>query len=102
MTMSKVKPYNVEDAEKSPIVAEPAVAYGTSINSVQTLRDRIVDAVNQTDDKSRLTECLETLCATAMPCVYTDEEFELLLQKALKGPFVSSDEVEKIFEKWDC
>lgn len=55
--MSKVKPYNVEDAEK---------------------------------------------LLTKLPCVYTDEEFEFLLQKALKDSFVSNDEVEKIFEEWDC
>ena len=102
MSMSKVKPYNVEDSEKLPVAAEPVVVYETPISHMQALRNRIVEAVNRTNDEMRLVECLETLCTDKQPCVYTDEEFEMLLQKALKGPFVSNDEVEKDFEEWDC
>lgn len=62
--MSKVKPYNVEDSEKLPVAAEPVVVYETHISHMQALRNRIVEAVNRTNDEMRLVECLETLCTT--------------------------------------
>jgi len=35
-----------------------------------------------------------------MPCTYTDEEFEQILQEAEKGPYVSDDVVKQMFASW--
>ena len=73
--MKKIKTYQNPESSAS-IAAEPVAAYGYSPNHVQALRDRIIDAINETDDEERLMECVEILHADTMPCVYTDEEFE--------------------------
>lgn len=36
----------------------------------------------------------------SMPCSYTDEEFEQILQEAEKGPYVSDEVVRKMFAAW--
>lgn len=89
--------------ESEPLMAsEPAAAYGYTPSHVQALRNRIVDAVNETDDEERLMECLEMLHASTMPCVYTDEEFEKVVREALTDFCVENEEVERMFEDWEC
>ena len=87
--------------ESEPLMAsEPAAAYGYSPSHVQALRNRIVDAVNETDDEERLMECLEMLHASTMPCVYTDEEFEKVLEESEKSGYVTHEEALRYFAKW--
>ena len=97
--MKKAKPYQTSSQEPL-IAAEPVAAYGYSPNHVQTLRDRIVDAVNETDDEERLMECIELLYADTMPCVYTDEEFEEELRLSEGSGTISHEEALKYFAQW--
>lgn len=99
--MKKAKPYQTFSQEPL-IAAEPVAAYGYSPNHVQTLRDRIVDAVNETDDEERLMKCMELLYADTMPCVYTDKEFEKIVRQALTDSWMENGDVERIFEEWEC
>lgn len=94
--MKKEKTYNQPD-EPMPVVAEPIAAYGCVASNVQTLRSRIVDAVNRTEDEDRLMECMEMLYADTMPCVYTDEEFEKVLEESEKSGTITHEEVLKYF-----
>ena len=98
--MKKEKLYKNELPQEPPIVAEPIATYGYAIDSVQTLRSRIVDAVNETKDEDLLMECLELLHADTMPCVYTDEEFEKVLEESDSSGYVSHEEALKYFAKW--
>lgn len=99
--MKKIKTYQNPESSAS-IAAEPVAAYGYSPNHVQALRNRIVDAVNETDDEERLMECMEILHADTMPCVYTDEEFEKIVRRALTDSWMENEDVERIFEEWEC
>ncbi|MBQ9641020.1 MAG: hypothetical protein IJV06_05625 [Bacteroidaceae bacterium] len=36
----------------------------------------------------------------SMPCTYTDEEFELVLQEAEQGPYVPDEVVKGMFAAW--
>lgn len=99
--MKKAKPYQTVSQEPL-IAAEPVAAYSYAPSSVQALRNRIVDAVNETDDEERLMECMELLHADTMPCVYTDEEFEKIVRRALTDSWMENEDVERIFEEWEC
>ena len=99
--MKKIKTYQNPESSAS-IAAEPVAAYGYSPNHVQALRNRIVDAVNETDVEERLMECMEILHADTMPCVYTDEEFEKIVRRALTDSWMENEDVERIFEEWEC
>lgn len=94
-----MKTYQNPESSAS-IAAEPVAAYGYSPNHVQALRDRIVDAVNETDDEERLMECMEILHADTMPCVYTDEEFEEELRLSEGSGTISHEEALKYFAQW--
>ena len=94
-----MKTYQIPETPTS-IAAEPAAAYGYTPNYVQALRNRIVDAVNETDDEERLMECMELLHADTMPCVYTDEEFEKVLEESEKSGYVTHEEALRYFAKW--
>lgn len=67
---------------------------------MMALRNRIVDAVNETKDENLLMECLELLHADAMPCVYTDEEFDKVLEESERSGCVSHEEALQYFAKW--
>ena len=97
--MKKIKTYQNPESSAS-IAAEPVAAYGYNPNHVQTLRNRIVDAVNETDDEERLMECVEILHADTMPCVYTDEEFEEELRLSEASGTISHEEALKYFAQW--
>lgn len=99
--MKKIKTYQNPESSAS-IAAEPVAAYGYSPNHVQALRNRIIDAINETDDEERLMECMEILHADTMPCVYTDEEFEKIVKQALTDSWMENEDVERIFEEWEC
>ena len=99
--MKKIKTYQNPESSAS-IAAEPVAAYGYSPNHVQALRNRIIDAINETDDEERLMECMEILHADTMPCVYTDEEFEKIVRRALTDSWMENEDVERIFEEWEC
>ena len=99
--MKKIKTYQNPESSAS-IAAEPVAAYGYSPNHVQALRDRIIDAINETDDEERLMECVEILHADTMPCVYTDEEFEKIVRRALTDSWMENEDVERIIEEWEC
>ena len=96
-----MKTYQNPESSAS-IAAEPVAAYGYAPSSVQALRNRIVDAVNETDDEERLMKCMELLYADTMPCVYTDEEFEKIVRRALTDSWMENEDVERIFEEWEC
>lgn len=96
-----MKTYQIPESSAS-IAAEPTAAYEYPSNSVQALRNRIVEAVNETDDEERLMECMELLYADTMPCVYTDEEFEKIVRQALTNSWMENEDVERIFEEWEC
>ncbi len=98
--MKKEKLYKNDLTQEPPIAAEPVATYGYTIDSVQTLRSRIVDAVNETKDEDLLMECLELLHADTMPCVYTDEEFEEELRLSEASGSLSHEEALKYFAKW--
>ena len=97
--MKKIKTYQNPESSAS-IAAEPVAAYGYSPNHVQALRDRITDAINETDDEERLMECMEILHADTMPCVYTDEEFEEELRLSEASGTISHEEALKYFAQW--
>lgn len=97
--MKKIKTYQNPESSAS-IAAEPVAAYGYSPNHVQALRDRIIDAINETDDEERLMECMEILHADTMPCVYTDEEFEEELRLSEASGTISHEEALKYFAQW--
>ena len=97
--MKKIKTYQNPESSAS-IAAEPVAAYGYSPNHVQALRDRIIDAINETDDEERLMECVEILHADTMPCVYTDEEFEEELRLSEASGTISHEEALKYFAQW--
>ena len=97
--MKKIKTYQNPESSAS-IAAEPVAAYGYSPNHVQALRDRIIDAINETDDEERLMECMEILHADTMPCVYTDEEFEEELCLSEASGTISHEEALKYFAQW--
>lgn len=100
--MKKEKTYQIPE-EPISIAAEPMTAYGyTKTGCVQTLRNRIVNVVNETDDENQLMECLEMLHAKTMPCIYTDKEFEKIVRKALTDSMLENKEVEHLFEEWEC
>lgn len=94
-----MKTYQNPESSAS-IAAEPVAAYGYSPNHVQALRDRIIDAINETDDEERLMECMEILHADTMPCVYTDEEFEEELRLSEASGTISHEEALKYFAQW--
>ena len=98
--MSKVKPYKIEEAEGTLVASEPVAEYGYTVNPVQALRNRIVGAVNETEDETLLMECLELLHADTMPCVYTDDELEEELRLSEASGTVSHEEALKYFAKW--
>ena len=97
--MKKMKTYQNPENSTS-IAAEPTATYGYTPNHVQALRNRIVDAVNETDDEERLMECMELLHADTMPCVYTDEEFEEELRLSEASGTISHEETLKYFAQW--
>lgn len=97
--MKKIKTYQNPESSAS-IAAEPVAAYGYSPNHVQALRNRIIDAINETDDEERLMECMEILHADTMPCVYTDEEFEEELRLSEASGTISHEEALKYFAQW--
>ena len=97
--MKKIKTYQNPESSAS-IAAESVAAYGYSPNHVQALRDRIIDAINETDDEERLMECMEILHADTMPCVYTDEEFEEELRLSEASGTISHEEALKYFAQW--
>ena len=97
--MKKINTYQNPESSAS-IAAEPVAAYGYSPNHVQALRDRIIDAINETDDEERLMECVEILHADTMPCVYTDEEFEEELRLSEASGTISHEEALKYFAQW--
>lgn len=97
--MKKIKTYQNPESSAS-IAAEPVAAYGYSPNHVQALRDRIIEAINETDDEERLMECMEILHADTMPCVYTDEEFEEELRLSEASGTISHEEALKYFAQW--
>ena len=99
--MKKMKTYQNPENSTS-IAAEPTATYGYTPNHVQALRNRIVDAVNETNDEERLMECMELLHADTMPCVYTDEEFEEIVRQALTDSWMENEDVERIIEEWEC
>lgn len=98
--MKKEKPYSAVLPQEPSIAAEPVATYGYTTNSVQALRNRVVDAVAEIKDENLLMECLELLHADTMPCVFTDEEFEEELRLSEASGTVSHEEALEYFAKW--
>lgn len=97
--MKKEKEYKIVE-HSSSAAAEPVAGYGCAVSHVQALRSRIVDAVNETDDETRLMECLEMLHESSMPCVYTDEEFGEEIRMSEASGNMSHEDVLKYFAEW--
>ena len=93
--MEKEDTYKSIDCDSS-VAEEPVAAYGR----MEALRSRIVKAVNEMDDEDRLMECLQVLHVDTMPCVYTDEEFEKVLEESERRGYVTHEDALRYFAQW--
>ena len=80
-------------------VSEPVVAYNTAY--LQGLRNRLIALIDQTSDERKLQDCLDLLQAKKpMPCMFTEEELDAVIDSAEKEGFASREEVDMMFTKW--
>lgn len=78
--------------------SEPAMVYNTA--HLQGLKNRLINLIGQMDDERRLQDCLAILQAKPMPCMFTEEELDAVIESAEKEGFASQEEVDKMFSKW--
>ncbi len=78
-------------------VSEPVVAYNTA--HLQGLRNRLIALIDQTSDERKLQDCLDLLQAKKpMPCMFTEEELDAVIDSAEKEGFASREEVDITFQ----
>ena len=79
-------------------VSEPIATYNTP--ELQRLKNRLIGLIDQTNDERKLQDCLNFLQAKPMPCMFTEEELDQVIESAEKEGLASQDEVDKMFSKW--
>lgn len=79
-------------------VSESVVAYQSSY--LQSLKNKLVASIDQTNDEEKLQQCLELMYVDSMPCVFTDEEFKRELKESEASGNASDEEVRAMFAKW--
>ncbi|WP_455590544.1 hypothetical protein [Bacteroides sp.] len=79
-------------------VSESSVAYQSTY--LQSLKNRLITFIDETNDQDKLEQCLELLYADSMPGVYTDEEFTEVLKRSEASGNASEEEVKAVFAKW--
>lgn len=90
-----------EHIENEPVMAGDTVAAYNSSCDIVSLRNHILDLVNNTEKIDKLEECLGILTSDEMPGIYSDEEFKKEVELAEKDGFVSDEEFKRTcFEKW--
>lgn len=84
--------------EEKNIVSEPSVQYVPQ-TEVAVLRKKLHDKINCIDDAKLLANCLSML-SSLMPCLFSDEEFNIEIEESEKSGFVTNEEAKRIFAKW--
>lgn len=79
-------------------VSEPAAIYNAS--HLQSMKDRLINLINGIDDERKLQRCLELLGARPMPCRFTEDELDVVIESAEREGFASQEEVDNMFAKW--
>ena len=80
-------------------VSEPVIAYNTA--NLQGLKNQLIGIIDQTHDERKLQDCLDLLQAKKpMPCMFTEEELDAVIDSAEKEGFASREEVDMMFTKW--
>lgn len=80
-------------------VSEPAVAYN-SVPELQSLKSRLISAIDKVNDKETLLECLELLDDSPMPCMFTDEELDEEIRLSEASGFITQEEFLAELAKW--
>jgi hypothetical protein len=70
------------------------------LSELQGLKNRLIAAIDNTDDIEKLQECMEVMLADTMPCVYTEEEFDQILAESEAGGNAEPEEVKEFFAQW--
>lgn len=103
MTTSKKYPQQEEEQSSSSFVREPAAAYGANINDLKLeMMQRVMD-IQSPRSLKKLLSFAETLIEepeqAAMPCQFTAEEMNVLLDRAetdiKAGNTMSADEMKR-------
>ena len=79
-------------------VSEPSTAYNAS--NLQRLKEELIASIDATNDEKTLKQCLMLLHASGMPCVYTDAEFNHVLELSEAEGLAADEEVEVMFSRW--
>ena len=69
--------------------SEPIVAYNTP--ELQRLKDSLIATIDASTDESKLEQCWALFHGEEFPCVYSEEEFDRLIETLLYGDRRSSD-----------
>ena len=78
--------------------SEPVMVYSTT--HLQGLKNRLIGLIDQTNDERKLQDCLNFLQAKPMPCMFTEEELDQVIESAEIEGLASQEEVDKMFSKW--
>ena len=62
--------------------SEPLVAYNTP--NLQGLKNRIIESLDTAVDEEKLQRCLELLSEDEMPCRFTEEELDFIINYDIK------------------
>ena len=79
-------------------VSEPSVAYNTS--ELQGLKNRLIASIGASTDVNKLEQCWDLLHSEDIPCRYTEEELDRLLEAAEREGFASQEAVDEMFARW--
>lgn len=77
---------------------KPVVPYQSSY--IQELKNRLIVAIDETNEEEKLEQCLKLLYADSMPGIYTDEEFGEVIRLSEASGNASPEEVEALFVRW--
>ena len=75
--------------------SEPIVAYNTP--ELQRLKDSLIATIDASTDVSKLEQCWALFHAEELPCMYSEEEFDWLIEAAENEGYATQKEVNTLF-----
>ena len=75
--------------------SEPIVAYNTP--ELQHLKDSLIATIDASTDVSKLEQCWALFHAEELPCIYSEEEFDRLIEAAESEGYATQEEVNTLF-----